>query len=208
MADLSPLDCWQGSRLRDELSNLAPVFHDWALLTRRYCRVSNGEDAPYWYKERPNLSVLGATAWRAGFIALEEYEATRGSGASSRYGRADLWIRTPSAQYVLEAKFHYILPSDPTSGIAGHLAAACEQAHSVRERGSLPIGIVFCCVQMSRDEAENGGVRKVIGSLTQGPANWNLAWCFPPETQLLGIEAPHNTKTAHPGVVAVFQARP
>ena len=73
------------------LSDWENIIEEWALLIDRYCRITK-DDAPYWYTERANIGVLAGACWRAGYVALEEFQFQKGYSNKPKWsGRADLW---------------------------------------------------------------------------------------------------------------------
>lgn len=80
------------------------IIEEWSLLIDRYCRTVE-DDAPYWYTERANIGVLAGACWRAGFVALEEFQSEKGySNRAKRPGRADLWFANGNVNTLVEAK--------------------------------------------------------------------------------------------------------
>jgi hypothetical protein len=61
------------------LKHLEPVIKGWGKAISTYCEnwSDKDQDAPYYYNERPNVSLLAAGAWESGAVALEEYVTTK-----------------------------------------------------------------------------------------------------------------------------------
>ena len=104
----------QGDKTGIIINKTAPLQHwaflleEWILLLKRYCRFM-GDDAPYFYSERANIGVLAAAAWRAGWVALEEFGIRK---HTKQKGRADLWfwpIDQDKEEYI-EAKQKWKIP--------------------------------------------------------------------------------------------------
>jgi hypothetical protein len=86
-----------------KLAHWSPLLKNWSMLINRYCRAWGGEDVPYYYNERANISILSASVWRAGWTALEEFGSRK---RGKKNGRSDLYMWDPKramGEYV-EAK--------------------------------------------------------------------------------------------------------
>lgn len=84
----------------------ANVFRTWAGFHSRY-RDQTGNDLAWWYRERPNLSVVSAAIWARGGSALEEYRNDKWNGPAQYAGRADQWAVLGGFGYSIEAKHLY-----------------------------------------------------------------------------------------------------
>jgi hypothetical protein len=82
------------------------LLDEWLACIEYYCALWDGHnDAPYWYNERANISVLNGAAWKMGAAALEESETIKRFTAGPRKGRTDLHITWPNGDdCVIEAK--------------------------------------------------------------------------------------------------------
>jgi hypothetical protein len=69
---------------RKGLKHWEPLLEEWLLCIERYCRIWKGGDAPYIHKERANIGLLSAAAWRCGWIALEEFRHEKGGRSGIR----------------------------------------------------------------------------------------------------------------------------
>ena len=74
-------------------------------------RVWHQTDVPWWYNERPSLSLFAGAIWKVGGIALEEFSSTREAPESlelpsgvQRLGRIDLYFAYQGKHFVAEAK--------------------------------------------------------------------------------------------------------
>ncbi|WP_110678815.1 hypothetical protein [Salinicola sp. RZ23] len=95
------------SSKKSPLTHWVVVCEEWRALVDRYSRVLGGEEHIFNFTERPHLGVFSAAAWRAGFIAIEEFRYEKHSDdAEYRYGRCDLWLATDNLrrQDYIEAK--------------------------------------------------------------------------------------------------------
>ncbi len=91
---------------RKGLDHWAGLFEEWRLLNEKICRM-DPHDAPYWYNELTNVSVLAGAAWRSGWIALSEIQTEKGvKHRPKHWGRADLFIQNDFRYEYIEAKYH------------------------------------------------------------------------------------------------------
>lgn len=103
-----------------DLEPLRPVLQAWIDSVQQYNKLFKGNDLPYWYNERANVSVLAGAAWKAGFVALEEYQTQKTSLPAKEpmavesetpeqpiEGRNDLYIGDQMHEWVIEAKVAY-----------------------------------------------------------------------------------------------------
>ena len=75
------------------------LLHGWTEECHRQFNAFD-EEAPWWYGERANISVLASAAARLSWIALEEFATQKTLGskskdkkkAESKYGRCDLYV--------------------------------------------------------------------------------------------------------------------
>lgn len=87
------------------------VFIEWKNVLHRYSDATYtrdlGSDEGWTYGERPQVGFLAAAIWKAGGVAIEEYEAQKKGVDDLRFryrGRADLWGTVGEYSYSLEAK--------------------------------------------------------------------------------------------------------
>jgi len=69
-----------------------------------------GEDAPFYYTERANVGVLSGAAWKAGWLALEEFGVKK---RGKKRGSCDLYIHSidgKQGEYI-EAKHTWSIKS-------------------------------------------------------------------------------------------------
>lgn len=91
----------------ERLNVLRPVLAEWANMVERFC--ADVGVPPYWHIEPSAVGLLAAAVWRAGGIAVEEYNAKRSRGPRTAQGHCDLWVRMPdSTTLMLEAKHQWI----------------------------------------------------------------------------------------------------
>jgi hypothetical protein len=93
------------------LEALEEVFAAWPTILTDYANTVPG-DLPWWYNETAAVGFLGAAAWRAGGVAIVEFDNDRReAGASYTFrGRCDLYLKLNGAAYYAEAKqtFHWL----------------------------------------------------------------------------------------------------
>lgn len=94
---------------RKGMSHWACIMEEWMLSIERYTRIMNGNDAPYYYNERANISVLAGAAWKSGWVALEEFQSKKGyRNRAKTNGRTDLYFANEADEELIEAKFEWI----------------------------------------------------------------------------------------------------
>jgi len=100
-------------RHRSSLREFEPILKAWIRVLVSYSRRNPVKDLPWWYRERPQVGLLAAAAWRAGGGALEEWKTEKGTRLQRSYGRNDLWIFRGKRQWFIEAKHAWcdILPN-------------------------------------------------------------------------------------------------
>jgi hypothetical protein len=172
------------------MSHWGPLLEEWLLAIERFCRVTKGNDAPYWYNERANLGTLAAAAWRCGRIALEEFQYQKGYKNKPKWlGRADLWIASDDHEELIEAKFSWCSLKSK-NGVAVKAAEVLDTAlpDAKKTRGGdealKAIGVAFVSFYAKKHEVNNIDqlIKDAIKDLHK--VNYHaLAWCFPSETR-------------------------
>lgn len=87
------------------------------------------EEAGWAYRERPNVGFLAAAVWKAGGVAIEEYEDHKKDRDDKRFlysGRGDLWVKLGKRGFKLEAKHTHI--NLDTHGTTRTLCSAADRA--------------------------------------------------------------------------------
>jgi hypothetical protein len=184
------------SRLQDWES----LFEEWILAIERYCRLVP-DKAPYWYTERANVGLLAGAAWRSGWIALEEFQANRTEDNVGWRGRLDLWLRSASAAYVIEAKLEWVsLTSHLVEPGINSLDEACSDVlNLVLTEDQTRVGIAFCVPYIKRNLASQ--VDQKVGDLLDLLNRVNhdaIAWCFPSCTRAL---LDRKQEEVYPGII-------
>ena len=191
-------------RIKEGLEWLEPVFENWEVAINRYVEILC-DDPPYFYNERPNISLLAAGAWLTGAqndspgIALEEYSVKKGTSS----GRADLYVCCGRYHCEIEAKQVWFNPG--TSGDNLWRGASPNQGPKKREPNTgihgayldakklkgtnLSIGICFYPIRLpatSPVKAEvNGKINKMLERIRsmdfdrKGRTIDAMAWSFP-----------------------------
>lgn len=172
---------------RKGLSHWACVLEEWMLSIERYTRIMCGEDAPYYYNERANVSVLAGAAWKAGWVALEEFQSEKGyRNRAKTNGRTDLYFANKTSEELVEAKFQWIcMGSDNLGGmVKKHMDLAVGDAKRSRanSKNVKSIGIGFFPVYKKNSRIVN--VDELIDQTIrefEGQDHHAIAWCFPIE---------------------------
>ena len=172
---------------RKGLSNWSSLLEEWLLAIERYCRLMDGEDAPYYYNERANISVLSGAAWRAGWVSLEEFQQEKGySNQKKKNGRADLWLASEKDSELVEAKYKWIcMESNEMARIINEIMeSASDDVKKSRasSKNIKAIGIGFFPVYKNKKHVQD--IDKLIESTINEFKKQNfhaMAWCFPKE---------------------------
>jgi hypothetical protein len=187
------------------LKHWKSLFEEWFLIVKRYCRIAEGDDAPYWYNERANTGILAVAASRCGWAVLEEYQCDKGKGANRKRGSADLWVSSGSNTENIEAKFGFISLASKNidTYVKNKIKTAKRDAHKVDE-SSDKIALVFLSAYLpvgKKDKLEDyfHSFKSKLEILIDYDV---LAWCFPAETRYLST---HNSKYFYPGVFVVVK---
>lgn len=177
---------------RGKLKHWSCLFEEWCIAHERYCRVTRTE-AAFWYKERANIGVLAAAAWRCGWIALEEFGTSKADMSAPtqsdveelkwKYGRADLFIGSESHSEWIEAKFTWLSlnSSDLVAQIDKNFEKAINDAK--RSRGDQDgkfIAVSFISFYLKTKKIEDVDILidKAVNQFDQVGAD-AFAWVFP-----------------------------
>jgi hypothetical protein len=125
---------------------LVPLIEGWIRATRRYTKLHGGDDAPYYYNERANISLMAAGAWLTGGAAVEEFGTIRGHGVEQYRGRADLYVKLGDYDASFEAKHTWMLAGHSRSKFLNrtrlYLSLAVRDVKGVSESDA-KVGLVF-----------------------------------------------------------------
>lgn len=168
------------------------IIEEWSLLIERYCRVTPG-DAPYWYTERANIGVLAGACWRAGYVALEEFQYKKGYRNKPKWpGRADLWFGSDKESIIVEAKHKFISlnSKDHIQTITPMLNSAKRNAEESKggQHDLTAIGMVFVPVYIPVSADENKIEDKIyalVDIIKKELAGKMVFWYFPSASRML-----------------------
>ena len=175
---------------RKGMGHWEPILEEWLLGIERFCRVTGGDEAPYWYNERSNIGVLAGAAWRCGRVALEEFQYVKGFKNKPKWlGRADLWLASDDHKELVEAKFRWcsLRSRNGITNIANEtLELAALDAKKTRG-GDLTlkaIGVAFVPFYTKNVKIEELAIliESAISNLKSSDYH-AIAWCFPRETR-------------------------
>lgn len=168
-----------------DLSFLSSILHNWNTCISLYTNFFDGEDLPYWYNERANVSVLAGAAWRSGFAALEEYQSKKlRPEGNDLNGRNDLYITNQHDDVYVEAKVLYADISEPTlfeEKARKALAEAVVDAKKLTE-GERRVGAVFMVPYSQNKNASRGQISEFVGFICQFNCS-ATACCVPANSQ-------------------------
>ena len=169
---------------RKGLSEWKKLLYQWVKLTDKYCLEFEGNDAPYYYNERANISVLSGAAWTIGWLSLEEFQHQK-KAKKKRSGRADLYVSSVEQEYYIEAKFKSasLQSSKGISEIAKEtIALAIPDSRATRRGadGGTAVALAFIPVYLpvSQEEKLEECISKAVKEML-GAGFHALAWTFP-----------------------------
>ena len=154
-----------------KLKHWNKMILEWHRVIEDYGRLV-GDDAPYWYNERANISILAGAAWRSGKLALEEFghekSDKKGQYRGDRWmGRCDLWLKEKKEE--------------------ASLSDAIKDANDSKQvRGARSVGVSFIPVYILikyKDEID-AYIDQRIKEAKSVSADC-IAWCFPEENRFL-----------------------
>ncbi|MBB1488633.1 hypothetical protein [Oceanospirillum sediminis] len=206
-----------------KLDHWSPILEEWILATERYCRMTEGEDAPYLFTELANVGIVSASIWRCGGIALQEYQAEKGAKHRPKWnGRVDLWLKTTTVEQLLEAKMLTISMDarrELADVISGELDKALNDAKSSRNNFDVDaLGALFVVPYLTVNRAQNlleseeSDLHEHIAQYVNQVIDTNnyhaVAWCFPKEMRQYLLD--HTDDLAgsdylYPGVILLIK---
>ncbi|WP_249977586.1 hypothetical protein [Vreelandella olivaria] len=107
--------------------------HEYSALHSSFDLVENG----WWHNERASISLLAGAAWKSGWVALEEFGATKrghreNEERTDRVGRCDLYVCNKEVSLAIEAKQSWqgigVRVNDITSNVNEKLQEAWDDA--------------------------------------------------------------------------------
>ena len=169
------------------------LLDGWIEATTKYCDAMEGREAPFFFNERANISMLAAACWLKGGIALEEYSAPKFAEERDSNGRCDLYVFLAGENIEIEAKsVKRRLPVNAAS-LALHLRTKLDEA--IEDAKKLPPQKSFrraaCAFYALRVEASRYASReqleeKFAGELSRYKEGLMaleqcsaVAWCVP-----------------------------
>lgn len=207
---------------RKGLNHWDALLEEWLLAHERFCRIYK-DDPAYWYTETPNVSLLGAAAWRCGRIALQEFRVDKkDQSQETRVGRADLWICTDTdgKEEFIEAKHKFVSLSgakdkDGLPAIITSMEEATEAADEARQgqgAETAALAVVFVSlyapkisIKKRKIEERVVEIDKLIKDfckkLKSLPDYHASAWCFPKETRMLQ----NKKRSYYPGIAMLVK---
>ncbi|WP_140943572.1 hypothetical protein [Prosthecodimorpha hirschii] len=188
------------------LNLLEPVLEEWIQCISKYSDRHRGKYAAYYFGERTNVSILNAASWRAGGVAIEEYEIEKGKGKNNYTGRADLYILIQNKHFSIEAKqcWDNIHLPKRSEFIKNQIENCKSDARNVYDGSQIAlIFLVPECTKTRHQEfliRPQNTIETYINSIEVelNDADF-LAWCFPQSN--LATEG--SDKNFWPGIVMV-----
>ena len=210
-----------GYHLKDKkgLNHWGALLKAWRRAHEKYCRIMEGYDAAHWYTERPNVSILGAAAWRCGGIALQEFKTKKVQDKEHWVGRGDLWVCTDTdgKEEFIEAKHTFVSLSgakDGLSAIRTTMDKATEAAKQARgaQRDVTALAVVFVSLYAPKTSIKKRKIEERVveidklikdfcKKLKSIPDYDALAWCFPKETRMLQ----NKKRSYYPGIAMLVK---
>lgn len=179
----------KGYEIKDkkDLSHWDCLLKEWISAIEKYSKIMEGLDASYFYNERANVGVLAGAAWRAGWVALEEFQSMKGYRNEKKVnGRCDLYFaRENLDEELIEAKFKWIClgSSNVKERIECSMQAALHDVRKSKADSNLrSVGVGFFPAYRRNTRVNNPDllIDKTIRDARE--ANHHaIAWCFPQE---------------------------
>jgi hypothetical protein len=118
-----------------------------------------GEDAPFYYTERANVGVLSGAAWKAGWLALEEFGVKK---RGKKRGSCDLYIHSidgKQGEYI-EAKHTWSIKS--ASDALSQAKGDARKLLVRKNEEALVIAVVFVAPSINKKFEEQYLTRSII----------------------------------------------
>lgn len=206
-----------------KLDHWSAILEEWILSVERYCRVTEGTDAPYLFTELANVGLVAASVWRSGGIALQEYQAEKGAKHRPKWnGRVDLWLQSGVVEQLLEAKMLTISMDarrDLDKALVDELGKALNDAkHSRNNHEVDALGALFVVPYMTLNNADSlldnddydihDRIDEYIDQVLATNNYHAAAWCFPKEMRQylvdVGDDLTGDGRT-YPGVILLIK---
>jgi hypothetical protein len=173
-----------------------PLLYNWLFLTEKYADAWDYKDVPWIYGEKAATGLLGAAAWQAEGIALEEGRAEKhGAAKKGKLGLCDLYFRLNKVDYVGEVKRMWLKVKSPEkdSGLVKGMAQiqkaldgeAARAAKKLKGGGpEVPLGILSVAFDFGLTKPSEENIPSVLNiwndQLKQSPEGYTAAaWFFP-----------------------------
>jgi hypothetical protein len=135
---------------------LKPVFKKLLLVHQKYIDREEG-DYPYWYSERPHISLLAAAVWLSDGTALEEYGIHKTKERKPKRGRCDLGIRAnKKTGFECEAKHLWLDIGSRTEDFARKVKVKLQVAVGDVKKLESKTGLALCFVTPAIHKSELG----------------------------------------------------
>jgi hypothetical protein len=183
---------------KKKLDHWSILLEEWLLMIQRYCRLMEGWDSPYYHSESANRGVLAAAAWRAGWLALEEFPIKKRH--ITREGKGDLWfyqVQMAREEYIeIKQKWNIKKANDA-------LSEAIQDVKNliIKYEDHVRIGLTFIChgIQKKLKSGIEQEIQEVIATAKEINCD-AIAWSFPGETRKLW-ERIQGKRTFYPGIL-------
>jgi len=183
------MDAIRGFEIKEQtgMSHWACILEEWMLAIERYTRIMDGGDAPYFYNERANVSVLAGAAWRAGWVALEEFQSKKGyRNKAKKNGRTDLYFANEYDEELIEAKFQWICMGSNKTGriVDATLERAVIDAKKSRANDKDVKAVAVGFFPVYKKYKRVGDCDELIEQTVRDFSKQGfhaMAWCFPPQ---------------------------
>lgn len=195
-----------------ELRKLKPVLETWIKNVQQYSKAFKNDDACWWYTERANVGILAAAAWKANWLALEEYSTLkRGQETVTKNGRCDLYItkKDHHGSFAFEAKHAWqTMRSNGVSKITDQLNGAWNDAGKLKKNeANTRVAACFVIPKTPASLADDNIDNEILPwlNLVLDEVPWDaVVWVFPKESRQLK----NDTGTRiFPGVLLILQER-
>lgn len=182
------------------LKPLEKVLDEWIKCTLEYIEVWEGDDLPYWYNERANVSILAGAAWRSEMTAIEEYQSEKETSTKNKFnGRNDIYIADKKHGFAIEAKFvSPEIKKEKLSCVGKAIEKAIDDTKNLRDQ-EIKVAAVFVAPHSEGRKASKKEVVEFISKMNEFEPHAQ-AWCFPEHAQ-----KPKNVKkNYHPAIVVLL----
>ncbi|MFJ2685788.1 hypothetical protein ACIOYV_18870 [Pseudomonas sp. NPDC087342] len=181
-----------------KLEFLRPLLERWFDCIDRYNAVRGDNDAPYWFDEKANLSLLSAAAWMAEMVTLQQTPTRKQTEEGERNARADLLIAASEQRAYLQATQRW--PKVNSLNLTQALVDITGDAKRISYASDLKLGCLFVAPQKAQQSATPEELQDMVDDL-QKEHTCAVAWYFPYAYRKLRNESGQY----HPGVAVLFK---